>query len=75
MECTLLAQLETMYLKLSYISGDLKPERVGQGGPILIHFDGWGNEYDYWAELDSTDLHPVGYCEMIGHHLQRPNGK
>jgi hypothetical protein len=48
---------------------------MGTGGPLLIHFDGWSRDYDYWAELDSLDLHPVGFCEQRGRELQKPNSQ
>ncbi|XP_059363868.1 lethal(3)malignant brain tumor-like protein 4 isoform X4 [Carassius carassius] len=41
---------------------------------IKIHFDGWSEEYDYWLDADSPDLHPVGWCQKTGHPLQQPNG-
>uniref|UniRef100_A0A673M3P7 Lethal(3)malignant brain tumor-like protein 4 n=1 Tax=Sinocyclocheilus rhinocerous TaxID=307959 RepID=A0A673M3P7_9TELE len=41
---------------------------------IKIHFDGWSEEYDYWLDADSPDLHPVGWCQKTGHPLQHPNG-
>lgn len=41
---------------------------------LLIHFDGWGNEYDYLCEVDSTDIHPVGWAARHGHVLQKPKG-
>ena len=41
---------------------------------LLIHFDGWGAEYDYWCEPDSTDIHPVGWCVKKNIRLQKPNG-
>ncbi|XP_059423888.1 lethal(3)malignant brain tumor-like protein 4 isoform X2 [Carassius carassius] len=41
---------------------------------IKIHFDGWSEEYDYWLDADSPDLHPVGWCQKTGHPLQYPNG-
>ncbi|KAK7478155.1 hypothetical protein BaRGS_00030602 [Batillaria attramentaria] len=44
-------------------------------GQLLIHFDGWTNTYDYWAESDSPDLHPLGYMEGQGKALQPPNVK
>uniref|UniRef100_A0A8C1J325 L3MBTL histone methyl-lysine binding protein 1b n=1 Tax=Cyprinus carpio TaxID=7962 RepID=A0A8C1J325_CYPCA len=40
---------------------------------IKIHFDGWSEEYDYWLDADSPDLHPVGWCQKTGHPLQHPN--
>ncbi|XP_076868833.1 lethal(3)malignant brain tumor-like protein 3 isoform X2 [Brachyhypopomus gauderio] len=40
---------------------------------VKIHFDGWSDEYDYWLDADSSDLHPVGWCQKTGHPLQHPN--
>ncbi|XP_063055254.1 lethal(3)malignant brain tumor-like protein 4 isoform X1 [Engraulis encrasicolus] len=37
---------------------------------VKVHFDGWGDEYDYWLDADSPDLHPVGWCTKTGHPLQ-----
>eukprot|EP00053_Salpingoeca_punica_P020085 m.207429 g.207429 ORF g.207429 m.207429 type:complete len:2206 (+) comp17789_c0_seq4:215-6832(+) len=42
--------------------------------PILIHFDGWTERYDYWATHSSTDLRPIGFCEREGKALQAPRG-
>ncbi|XP_010883045.1 lethal(3)malignant brain tumor-like protein 4 isoform X2 [Esox lucius] len=41
---------------------------------LRIHFDGWSEEYDYWVDADSPDLHPTGWCQKTGHPLQHPNG-
>ena len=38
----------------------------------MIHFDGWGERFDYVASLSDTDLHPAGYCDAIGHKLEKP---
>ena len=42
---------------------------------VLIHFDGWTDNYDYWAPLNSSDLYPVGHCATIpgGCTLQAPD--
>jgi len=32
---------------------------------VLIHFDGWTDTYDYWADILSTDLFPAGHCAYI----------
>ena len=42
---------------------------------LLIHFDGWGDEYDYWCESDTTDIHPVGWCDRNGKVLLEPHGE
>ncbi|XP_048860554.1 lethal(3)malignant brain tumor-like protein 3 isoform X1 [Brienomyrus brachyistius] len=39
---------------------------------IKVHFDGWTDEYDYWVDADSPDIHPAGWCAKTGHPLQPP---
>ncbi|KAB5517065.1 hypothetical protein PHYPO_G00185170 [Pangasianodon hypophthalmus] len=39
---------------------------------VKIHFDGWTDEYDYWLEADSPNIHPAGWCTKTGHALQPP---
>ncbi|XP_069807599.1 MBT domain-containing protein 1 isoform X1 [Dendropsophus ebraccatus] len=39
---------------------------------LRIHFDGWEDEYDQWVDCESTDLYPVGWCELTGYQLQPP---
>lgn len=39
----------------------------------LIHFDGWSNNYDYYAPITDEDLHPAGYCDTIKRKLEIPN--
>ncbi|ROL44021.1 Lethal(3)malignant brain tumor-like protein 3 [Anabarilius grahami] len=39
---------------------------------LRIHFDGWTDEYDYWTDADSPDIHPAGWCAKTGHPLQPP---
>jgi hypothetical protein len=34
---------------------------------VLIHFDGWGQNFDYWAKLSDEDLLPAG--NFIFNHL------
>lgn len=40
---------------------------------LQVHFDGWSKEYDYWVDVDSPDLHPIGWCQKTGHPLQNPH--
>lgn len=40
---------------------------------FLVHFDGWDDIYDYWADLTSAYIHPVGWCQENGHILTPPN--
>nr|XP_058973219.1 lethal(3)malignant brain tumor-like protein 3 [Pocillopora verrucosa]XP_058973220.1 lethal(3)malignant brain tumor-like protein 3 [Pocillopora verrucosa]XP_058973221.1 lethal(3)malignant brain tumor-like protein 3 [Pocillopora verrucosa] len=39
---------------------------------VKVHLDGWDDIYDDWFDADSTDLHPVGWCEKTGHPLETP---
>ncbi|KAL4088691.1 hypothetical protein QTP88_023775 [Uroleucon formosanum] len=39
------------------------------GNRIRIHFDGWKDCYDYWVNITSTYIHPVGWCEKNGRTL------
>lgn len=45
-----------------------------RGNRLLVHFDGWQNNYDYLCSPESTDIHPVGWCRRKGRDLQKPNG-
>ena len=42
---------------------------------VLIAFDGWASSYNYWCEIDATEIHPIGYCSQNGITLQKPYGK
>ncbi|XP_042233179.1 lethal(3)malignant brain tumor-like protein 3 [Homarus americanus] len=39
---------------------------------LKIHFDGWGDEYDYWVDDDSLDIHPPSWSNKTAHPLQPP---
>ncbi len=39
---------------------------------VQIHFDGWGEEYDFRCRHDAVELHPVGWCEDHDWELQTP---
>ena len=39
---------------------------------VLVHFDGWGPEYDYWCPASSVELHPPGWCSKHDWELQTP---
>ncbi|KAK6170694.1 hypothetical protein SNE40_019021 [Patella caerulea] len=48
---------------------------VGTQGPRLrLRLDGSDNKNDFWRMVDSSDLHPIGYCEKHGGLLQPPLG-
>lgn len=42
------------------------------GNRFLIHFDGWEDIYDYWADPCSPHIHPVNWCQENGHVLTPP---
>ncbi|PNF43858.1 hypothetical protein B7P43_G04227 [Cryptotermes secundus] len=39
---------------------------------IRIKFDGWPDQYSYWIDDDSADIHPMGWCQKTGHPLEPP---
>ncbi|GFU44538.1 lethal(3)malignant brain tumor-like protein 3 [Trichonephila clavipes] len=41
---------------------------------FLIHFDGWEDVYDYWADASSPHLHPVNWCKDNNRVLTPPKG-
>lgn len=41
---------------------------------LLIHFDDWSDDYDYWCKPDTTDIHPPMWCSKKGKELQKPQG-
>ncbi|XP_069578285.1 lethal(3)malignant brain tumor-like protein 2 [Brachyistius frenatus] len=44
------------------------------GRLLLIHFDGWEDEFDQWVDHQSPDIYPVGWCDLVGYQLQPPPG-
>ena len=45
------------------------------GRLLRIHFDGWESTYDQWIDCESPDIYAVGWCEMVGYHLEGPKPK
>ena len=45
-----------------------------QGYRVRLHFDGYQECYDFWANADSWDLKPASWCEKNGHKLLLPKG-
>uniref|UniRef100_A0A0A9XY93 Polycomb protein Sfmbt n=1 Tax=Lygus hesperus TaxID=30085 RepID=A0A0A9XY93_LYGHE len=41
---------------------------------LKLHFDGWETEYDQWLDIQSPDIYPVGWCELVSHKLEAPGG-
>ena len=48
---------------------------INDDDELLIHFDGWSAEYDYWCKPDSTDIHPPMWCNKHHRQLQPPQGE
>ncbi|XP_020500496.2 lethal(3)malignant brain tumor-like protein 2 [Labrus bergylta] len=44
------------------------------GRLLLIHFDGWEDEFDQWIDHQSPDIYPAGWCDLMGYQLQPPPG-
>lgn len=42
------------------------------GYRLRLHFDGYPENFDFWANADSMDIFPVGWTEKNGHKLQPP---
>jgi len=45
------------------------------GDKVLVHFDSWEDNYDYWCDMTSPLIHPIGYCEENDLVLSPPQGK
>lgn len=43
-------------------------------GRILIHFDGWNHNYDFWCDNKSNYIHPIGWCTENSKTLSVPQG-
>ena len=41
-------------------------------GRVLIHFDGWSINHDYWAPPDGPNLHGVGWAAATKKKLIPP---
>ncbi|XP_001946049.2 polycomb protein Sfmbt isoform X1 [Acyrthosiphon pisum] len=42
------------------------------GRLIEVHFDGWENDFNQWLDCCSSDIFPVGWCELVGYKLEGP---
>ncbi|KAB0802043.1 hypothetical protein PPYR_04229 [Photinus pyralis] len=45
-----------------------------QGLRLRLRLDGSDNKNDFWRLVDSSEIHPIGYCEKSGGMLQPPLG-
>ncbi|RNA31793.1 lethal(3)malignant brain tumor 4 isoform X2 [Brachionus plicatilis] len=37
--------------------------REVNGNSVLVHFDGWSDNFNYWADINDLDFRPVGWAE------------
>ncbi|XP_043544975.1 lethal(3)malignant brain tumor-like protein 4 isoform X4 [Chiloscyllium plagiosum] len=44
------------------------------GVRLRLHFDGYSECFDFWTNIDSPDIHPVGWCEKTNRKLHLPKG-
>jgi len=45
-----------------------------RGDELKIVYDGFDNDYAYWVEDDSPDIHPVGWSSKTNHPIELPPG-
>lgn len=47
------------------------------GRLLQLHFIGWDDNFDQWCDCYSSNIFPVGYCDLINYQLEGPpiNGK
>ena len=43
------------------------------GDELLIYFDGWAHNYDYWCRYTSPEIRPIGTCEENNLSIQPPH--
>ena len=41
---------------------------------LLVHFDGWSDNFNYWCSPDTTDIHPPMWCGKNGMKVEPPYG-
>ncbi|XP_054099955.2 lethal(3)malignant brain tumor-like protein 4 isoform X4 [Callithrix jacchus] len=41
---------------------------------LLVHFDNWDDSFDYWCDVNSPYVQPVGWCQENGRTLIAPQG-
>lgn len=44
------------------------------GNRLRLNFDGFDHSYDFWRNIDSKFIYPVGYCKKHNLVLTPPNG-
>ena len=46
-----------------------------KGARLRLHFDGWSESYDFWANANSEFIFPVNWCSKNGQTLHPPRSK
>lgn len=46
-----------------------------KGARLRLHFDGWSESYDFWANADSEFIFPVNWCSRNNQTLHPPRSK
>ncbi|XP_008832926.1 lethal(3)malignant brain tumor-like protein 4 [Nannospalax galili] len=41
---------------------------------LRVHFDNWDDSYDYWCDVNSPYVQPIGWCQENGRTLIAPQG-
>ena len=44
------------------------------GTRLRLHFEGFSHSYDFWEEICSPNIFPIGWAASRGQRLQPPNG-
>jgi hypothetical protein len=44
------------------------------GNRVRIHFDGQTDDFDYWTDIASINIHPIKWCDKYGRTLSPPSG-
>jgi hypothetical protein len=39
---------------------------------LRVHFDGWEENFDQLFDYRSSDIFPMGWCDMYGYKLEAP---
>lgn len=42
---------------------------------IKVLYDGWPNDYEFWIDDDSPDIHPINWCKTTAHPIEPPPSK
>lgn len=46
-----------------------------RAGKVLVHYDGWGDERDFWCDARATDIHPPMWSGKNSKKVTPPKGE